>query len=149
MRQPSLSGVTARSTPRAIAFGIVAAGIVLLAYAVLSEPLEITLGLLVVGVVGGWLIGHAISYGAWNNRDHEPYRPLQWFALALVVVAWVGGLVLAFVISQALVPNSSIPLADKLTVSGFFDYLLGLDFVPVVHVVALALMAFMAWRGAR
>jgi len=141
--------VTARSTPRAIVLGIAASAVVLLAYAVLSEPLEITLGLLVVGVVGGWLIGHAISYGAWSNRDHEPYRPLQWFALVLVVVAWVGALVLAFVISQALVPNSSVPLSDKLTVSGFFDYLFGLDFVPIVHVLALALMAFMAWRGAR
>ena len=141
--------MTDRSTPRALAFGIAAVVVVLLAYGLLSEPLEITLGLLVIGVVGGWLIGHAISYGAWQSRDHEPYRPLQWAALAFVAVAWVGALVLAFVISQALVPDSSVPLSDKLTVSGFFDYLFGLDFIPVVHVIALALMAFMAWRGAR
>ena len=48
----------------------------------------------------------------------------------LSIVAWVGALILAFVISQALVPDSSVPLSDKLTVSGFFDYLFGLDFVP-------------------
>lgn len=139
----------ARSTPRALALGIAAAAAVLLAYGVLSEPLEITLGLFVIGVVGGWLIGHSVSYGAWRNRDHDPYRPLQWAALALAAGAWVGALILAFVISQALVPNSSVPLSDKLTVSGFFDYLLGQEFVPVVHVIAFALMAFMAWRGAR
>jgi hypothetical protein len=141
--------VTARSTPRAIALGIAATATVLLGYALLSEPLEITFGLLVAGIVGGWLIGHALSYGAWNNRDHEPYRPLQWTALILCAVAWVGALVLAFVITQALVPDSSVPLGDKLTTSNFFDYLFGLDFVPVVHVLAFALMAFMAWRGAR
>ena len=138
-----------RSTPRTIAYGILATTGVLLAYGLLTEPLELTLGLFVVAVVGGWLIGHALSYGAWGNAEHEPYRPLQWFALVLVSTAWVGALIFAFVISQGLVPNSSIPLADKLTVSNFFDWMLGQEFVPIVHVISLALMAFMAWRGAR
>lgn len=130
-------------------YGVLATVGVLFAYGLLTEPLELTLGLFVVAVVGGWLIGHAVSYGAWGNAEHEPYRPLQWVALVLVAIAWVGGLVVAFVISQALVPDSSVALADKLTPAAFFDWLLGQEFVPIVHVISLALMAFMAWRGAR
>lgn len=138
-----------RSTPRAIVLGIVAAVAVGLVYGFVSEPLELIPSLLVVAFFGGWLIGHAVSYSAWSNREHETDRALQWTALAITVLTWVGALVLAFVVSQALIPDPSVPLGSRLTVSGFFDYLFGLEFVPVVHVIALALMAFMAWRGAR
>ena len=34
---------------------------------------------------------------------------MQWLALALSVGAWVGALVLAFIISQALDPGSEFP----------------------------------------
>lgn len=141
--------MTVRSTPRALALGILAAIGVLLAYGLLSEPLELTLGLLAIALFGGWLIGNAVAYGAWSGREHETYRPLQWLALALAVSAWLGALVLAFVISQALIPSPSVPLASRLTAANFFDYLGGLEFVPVIHALSLAVMAFMAWRGAR
>ena len=77
------------------------------------------------------------------------YRALQWFAVATSIVAWVAAVFLAFVISQALLPAASTPLSTRLTFDGFLDYFIGLDVTRVVHVVALALMAFMAWRGAR
>ena len=141
--------MTARSTPRAVLFGVVSAALVALAYALLSEPLELTLGLLAIAFFGGWLIGNAISYGAWRGQAHETYRPLQWLALVLCVGAWLGALIMAFAVSQAFIPQSSLPLAQRLTVDGFFTYLSGLEFVPVIHVISLALLAFMAWRGAR
>jgi hypothetical protein len=141
--------VVARSTPRAIAFGFAAAAGVALVYAVLSEPLELTLGLLAIAFFGGWLIGNGVAYGAWSNKQHDTYRPLRWTALALSVGAWLVALALAYTISQALIPQASTSLSTRLTLGGFFDYLAGLEIVPVIHVIALALMAFMAWRGAR
>ena len=139
----------ARSTPRAVLFGVISAAFVALAYGILSEPLELTLGLLAIAFFGGWLIGNAISYGAWRGQAHDTYRPFQWLALALSLVAWASALILAFAVSQAFIPQSSLPLVQRLTVDGFFTYLSGLEFVPVIHVISLALLAFMAWRGAR
>ncbi len=138
-----------RSTARAIAFGVLAALVVMLVYGFLSEPIELILGLLAAAFFGGWLIGNAVSYGAWSGQPHDPYRPYQWTALALTVGAWLGALILAFAVSQAFIKDSSFTLLDRLTADGFFTYLSGLEFVPVIHVISLALMAFMAWRGAR
>jgi hypothetical protein len=137
------------STLRAILFGVGAAIIVVLAYAAFAEILQFTLGLLVVAFVGGWLIGNGIAYGAWSGREHETRRAWQWFAIATSIVAWVAAVFLAFFISQALLPAASTPLNARITLDGFLAYFNGLDVTRVVHVVALALMAFMAWRGAR
>lgn len=137
------------STTRAILFGIGAGVIVVVAYAAFAEILEFTLGLLVVAFVGGWLIGNGIAYGAWSGREHESRRAWQWFAIATSVGAWVAAVFLAFVISQALLPAASTSVSARVTLDGFLNYFNGLDVTRVVHVVALALMAFMAWRGAR
>jgi hypothetical protein len=138
-----------RSTARAVLFGVLVAAAVALAYGLLSEPLELTLGLLAIALFGGWFIGHAIEYGAWSGRPHETYKPFQWLALALSIGAWVAALFFAFTMSQVFIPASSLPLVQRLTIDGFTTYLSGLEFVPVVHVVSLAVLAFMAWRGAR
>jgi hypothetical protein len=141
--------VIARSTPRAVAMGVLAALAVALVYGFVSEPLELVPSLLAIAFFGGWLIGHAVSHGAWSNREHDADQRMQWTALALTLLAWIGALVLAFTVSQTLIPDSSLPLSTRLTVDNFFGYLGGLEFVPVIHLVSLTLMAFMAWRGAR
>ena len=140
--------MTQRSTARGLTLGVVAGAGVGLAYAFLTEPLELTFGLLVIGFVGGWLIGNGISYGAWRGREHEPQRSLRWAALVITTLAWIFALGLAFVISQALVPQASTTVASRITLSGFVDYFTGLE-GNFVHFIAFALMAFMAWRGAR
>jgi hypothetical protein len=141
--------VNGRSTARALAYGIAAAVVVAVAYAVFAEILQFTLGLLVVGFAGGWLIGNAVAYGAWSGREHAESRRLRWTAVAISALAWVGALILAFVISQALLPDASTALADRLTVNGFVDYFTGFGILRIVDLLAVALMAVMAWRGAR
>jgi len=141
--------VNGASAARGITFGIVAALGTALVYGVLSEPFEFSLGLLVIGFVGGWLIGNGIAYGVWSAKEHETIRVLRWIAVALAAIAWVGALVIAFVISQALLPQAVTPLSERVTLSGFVDYFLGLDIVRFIHVISLALLASMAWRGAR
>jgi len=65
------------------------------------------------------------------------------------VEGWLLGLILAYILSQAFIPQASTALADRLSLGGFFDYFLGLDFARFLHLSALPLTAFMAWRAAR
>jgi len=119
-------------------------------YAVAAEVLGLTFGLLAVGFFGGWLIGEAVSYGAWSGQPHLRVRALQVGAAAIAALGWLVGLVLAYVVSQVLLPSATTPVVERVTMSGFFDYVAGaFDFVRVVHLVSLVAAAFMAWRGAR
>lgn len=138
-----------RGTASGIALGLLAAIVVAVVYGVLAEPFELTLGLIVVAFAGGWLIGNALAYGTWRGDEHSRRASLQWAAVALAVVAWIGALVIAYVVSQALIQGSATSLSSRLSASGFFDYFLGLDIVRFIHLIALAVMGFMAWRGAR
>jgi len=137
------------SITRGLLYGVLLAIGTALVYAAFAEILGFTLGLLVVGFCGGWLIGNGIAYGTWTAREHTTIKALQWTALALAVLTWIGALLLAFVISQALLPQATTPLGDRLTLGGFVDYFMGLDIERFIHVISLALMALMAWRGAR
>ena len=63
---------------------------------------------------------------------------------------WLIGLGLAYMISQALIPEASTALIERLSVDGFRVYFSGVfDAVGLIHFLSLALMAVMAWRGAR
>ncbi len=130
--------------------GILAALAIALTYGVGAEILGITWGLLIVGLFGGWVVGAAVRWGAWRDEPHAPNRRSQWVGLTLAVVAWVLGLAAAYFISQALIPEASTTLAERLSVDGFVSYFGGLfDFLRFVHLTSLALLAFMAWRTAR
>jgi hypothetical protein len=134
---------------RSVAYGIAAGAAVAIVYAVFAEVLSFRLGLLVIGFCGGWLIGNGMAYGRWTGREHEPVPALQWAALTISVIAWVGALVLSFAISQALLPEASTSLGERLTLANFAGYVFGFGIERIVDVIALALMALMAWRGAR
>ena len=108
-----------------------------------------TFGLPIVGLIGGWLIGTAVAYGAWGEIDHLPHRGLRLGAVALAVEGWVLGLILSYILSQVFIPQASTPLTDRLSLGGFFDYFLALDFARFLHLLALPAVAFMAWRAAR
>jgi hypothetical protein len=49
--------------------------------------------------------------------------------------------------SQVFFQGAATPLLDRLSVSGFIEYLNSTVFSP--SILGLAAMAFMAWRGAR
>jgi hypothetical protein len=90
-----------------------------------------------------------MAYGRWSGREHERAPALQWAAVAISVIAWIGALALAFFISQALLPDASTSLSERLTLANFSNYVFGFGLERIVDVIALALMALMAWRGAR
>jgi hypothetical protein len=137
---------------RVSAYGLgLAAGLaVAVVYGLFAELLGLSWGLLAVGLFGGMGIGGAVSRGAWQGRAHVNVRRLQVIAGLIAVGAWMLGVVLAFVLSQALLPQTSTSLLERLSPARFTEYFLGLDeSIRVVHAASLAAMALMAWRGAR
>ena len=134
---------------RGLGLGWLAAAAFAVVYALSAELVGLTFGLPIVGLIGGWLIGTAVAYGAWGEIDHLPHRGLRLGAVALAVEGWVLGLILSYILSQVFIPQASTPLTDRLSLGGFFDYFLALDFARFLHLLALPAVAFMAWRAAR
>jgi hypothetical protein len=134
---------------RGLGLGWLAAAAIAVVYALSAELVGLTFGLPIIGLVGGWLIGTAVAYGGWGELEHLPHSGLRLGAAALAVEGWLLGLILAYILSQVFIPQASTPLSDRLSLGGFFDYFLGLDFARFLHVLALPLAAFMAWRAAR
>lgn len=132
-----------------LGLGWLAAAAFAVVYALSAELVGLTFGLPIIGLAGGWLIGTAVAYGGWGEFEHSPHRGLRWGAVALAAEGWILGVILAYILSQAFIPQASTPLADRLSLGGFFDYFLGLDFARFLHLLALPLAAFMAWRAAR
>jgi hypothetical protein len=128
-------------------YSIAAAVPTALVYGILADPFGLSWGLIVVGLVGGWLIGSAIAYGAWEGQEHSTIPALRWTAAVIALGAWLAASVVAYVGSQFFYQAATTPLMDRISVSGFIDYFQGTLLSPTL--LALAAMAFMAWRGAR
>jgi hypothetical protein len=118
-------------------------------YALSAELFGLSFGLPIVGLAGGWMIGTVVTRFAWGEFEHLAHRGLRLGAAGLAVEGWLLGVILSYILSQAFIPQASTPLSDRLSVTGFFDYFLGLDIALVLHLVALVLAALMAWRAAR
>ncbi|HUP83627.1 MAG TPA: hypothetical protein VM284_05485 [Candidatus Limnocylindria bacterium] len=139
-------------TPRyavGLGLGWVAAAAFTVVYALSAELIGLTFGLPIVALLGGWIIGTAVAYGGWGELEHLAHRGLRLGAVSLAVEGWLLGLIVAYILSQVFIPQASTALSDRLTLSGFFDYFLGLDFALYLHLLALPLAALMAWRAAR
>jgi hypothetical protein len=135
---------------RASAFGAAASLGFGLVYGFLTDPVGLTLGLLVVGIVGGAIIGRAVSWAAWSGLPHGADRRLAVTAAAAALGAWIVGLVAAYVLSQVFFPQAATSLLDRVTLGGLASYLTGMDdVVKVDHLASLVFMAFFAARGAR
>jgi hypothetical protein len=132
---------------RATLFGLLAGAVVALVYGVLAEIFDLSLGLVVVGLVGGFVIGAAVVSGAFGGRFHLVVPRIRWLAALLGVVSWLVAVLIGYVMSQLLFEGAATPLVDRLSVSGFLEYLNGSLFSP--SILGLAGMAFMAWRGAK
>jgi len=119
-------------------------------YGLATEPFGLSFGLIVIGIVGGIVIGSAVARGAWRGEEHAVNRNVSSAAGLLAVGAGVLGLALAFGVSQALLPQASTPLLERLTPAAFLAYAGGMfDAVRIAHAAAIAIMAVVAWRWAR
>ena len=132
---------------RAALFGLGTAVPVALVYGILADPFGLSWGLLAIGFVGGVLIGMAVVQGAFDGRFHLVVPRVRWLSALIAVIAWIASAAVSYVASQVFYQAASTPLGDRLSLAGFADYFNGTVFSP--SILGLALMAFMAWRGAR
>ena len=133
--------------PRAAIFGIAAAAVVGLVYGLLADPVGLSWGLIAVGFVAGLTMGAAVARGAWAGRFHLIVPRVRWLAALLAVVAWLWAALVAYVGSQLFYQQATTPLTERISVTGFVEYLNGFVFGP--SIVGLVVMAFMAWRSAK
>ena len=130
--------------------GILAGAAVAAVYGVLTEPFALSFGLLAVGFVGGMIIGASVSRGAWNGEAHWPSRRVRALATAIGVGTWIAALFVAYLISQALIPQSSTTLLERLSASGFAEYFYGqVEGNLVGQIGGLFTLGYIGWRWAR
>ncbi len=132
---------------RAAGFGLAVGAPVALVYGLLADPVGLSWGLIIVGLVAGALIGAAIARGAWDGLFHLVVPRIRWLAVLAAMLTWMAAVVVAYLGSQVFYQGATSPLGDRLSVSGFLDYLGGGAFSPTI--LGLAGMAITAWRGAR
>ena len=132
---------------RAALFGALVAQAVALVYAILAELFDLSWGLIVVGIAGGWLIGWAVLTGAFSGRFHLIVPRVRWLAVLIAVIAWIEAVVLGYVGSQLFYQGAATPVFDRLSLTGLLEYLNSAVFSP--SILGLAAMAFVAWRSAR
>jgi hypothetical protein len=126
---------------RALLLGA-AAGMLTALLAAILHALSITMGLIALSVLGGWLIGVGVRTGAWSGRPHLPSRVPLALAAGLGLATWIAGLVLAWLLSQAILPGSSRSYLDRLSATPFPDWVgpqLGaLDLLRLLLLVGVA-----------
>lgn len=106
-----------------------------------------TTGLLAVAVAGGWAVGAAVRRGAWSGMAHHPSVAPEMLGAGMGALAWIVGLVLAWVVALAILPGSERSLPERLSATPFVDWLgpqLGL-----ADVLSLLLATALGWFGAR
>lgn len=118
-----------------------------LAYAIpaalLLAILSITAGLVALAVLGGWLIGVGVRVGAWRGLAHRPSKAPLALGAGLGAVAWLGGLVLAWLVSMLILPGSSMGFLDRLAANPFLDWVVP-QLAPLDYLV-LAILVAVAW----
>jgi len=131
---------------RALVLGTVAGLGTAAVSAVFHAVLSITAGLVAISVLGGWLIGLGVRTGAWSGRAHRPSGAPLALAAALALATWLVGLVLAWLLSMAILPGSGKPFLDRLAATPFLDWL-GPQLGPL-DLLRLVLLVSVAWVSA-
>jgi hypothetical protein len=146
---------------RVLPVGIEGAFLVALAMGLLGGLFDLTAGLIVVGLIGGWLIGRAVagvarggSLRSWlSGAEPSPGRApgaVRLVALACGLVAVAGGLVVLWIVSLAAVRDATSGLLDRLAALPLRDWLdpqLG-QLGPILLLTLLATLVA-AWRASR
>jgi hypothetical protein len=115
--------------------------------ALLRSILDVTVGLLALAMVGGWVVGAAVRRGAWGGEPHRASSAPELLGLALGALTWVVALVLAWVVALAILPGSERSLPERLSATPLLDWLT--PQVPLVDLACLLLAAVLGWAGAR
>ncbi|MBA2487890.1 MAG: hypothetical protein H0V36_01030 [Chloroflexi bacterium] len=127
--------------------GLLVGGATALVLGLLSAILDVTLGLLVVAVVGGWAIGVAVVRATWRSTGQPAADATRVIGAACGVLAWLGGRLVDWLVSLAILPGSTLSIGERLVNSPFIVWL-----TPQLSLIdggQLLLLAALAWRSAR
>lgn len=127
--------------------GLLASGATALVLGLLSAILDVTLGLLVVAVVGGWATGAAVVRGTWRSVEHPASTATRMIGAALGALAWLGGRLVDWVVSLAILPGSTLSVGERLVNNPFIDWLS--PQLSLLDGAQLLLLTAVAWRSAR
>lgn len=124
------------------------AAVVALALGSLRAIFDIGPGLLVVAAaVGGWLLGEAVARGAWGPSVHLPRPAVFRLAAVLAALTWLAGSVVAYLLSLALLPESSRTFVERLSDQPFPAWLA--PQLSPLDVAEIMVLVVVAWRSAR
>ena len=144
--RPASAPTSGRVGP-AVAFGVAALLAVAVVWALAVGLFDVTWGLVIVGAGGGWLIGAAVSYGAWRGTEHVEDARIRVIAAACGATAWLAGSFGGYLVGLLLLPASSASLGERIA-NAPFPAALTAQF-SLVDVAAIVLLAVLAWRTAR
>jgi len=139
--------VAATSLGRAAAWGGLAAALVAVVWGMLSGFLGLDLGLLVLAVFCGWLIGAAVLRGGRIGRPGRPEMRFRVLAAVLAALTWPAAQAVAWILTRATLPASSLDLAGRLAATTYGDYVANI-FSPT-SLLAIAILVLAAWLTAR
>jgi len=130
---------------RALAAGLLAGVIVVVAWLALGGALGLDWGLAVVALAGGWLVGQVVSMGAWGGERHVPAVSPRLLSVGLAIVAWMGGQVAVYLWTRITLPDSALTVGERIAATPFTDYFGGiagpLDMIEVLLIVGAAWFA--------
>lgn len=132
---------------RGFTVGLTAALVTALAMGLLAAIFDVDLGLLAIAAVGGWAIGVAVAWGWWGFGLHPLRAGPPRLAAALGGLAWLGGSVVDYLLSLAILPASTRSFPERVAQQPFGDYL-GQQ-ISLLDGLEVVLLVVVAWRSAR
>lgn len=118
-----------------------------LAMGLLAAIFDVDLGLIVIAAVGGWAIGVAVAWGWWGFGIHPRLWGPPLLAAVLAGLAWLGGSVVDYLVSLAILPVSTRTFPERIAQQPFADYL-GQQ-LSLLDGLEVVLLVVIAWRSAR
>jgi len=113
---------------------------------ILAAILDLSVGLVVLAAVAGWLTGTAVALGA-EPGSLRRQRSTVLLAVTVCACIWLAGTYAAYLTSLAILPSSSLDLLGRMANAPFLD-VVGASFIPAGPLELLALVLF-GWLGAR
>jgi hypothetical protein len=132
---------------RALTAGVAAGVIVVVAWLVLDGALGLDWGLAVLALAGGWLVGQAVSMGAWSGERHVPALSPRLLSVGLAIVAWMSGQVAVYLWTRITLPDSTLTVGERIAATPFTDYFGGI--AGPLEVIEVLVLAGAAWFASR
>jgi hypothetical protein len=132
----------------AFVFGLAGVVIVALMWLVAAGTLALTWALLGVAAIGGWVIGSAVGWGAWNREGPRRTHPLaRILAAGFGALAWVAGTYVTYLWKLVVSAEETEPIAQRLAEQDFPRWLPSQ--VGPLEIAEIGLLMFFAWWTSR